>query len=284
MDLASYTDPFEYPDWRASRVKSLLTDGKTPTQQDDKYIHRGFRFAKALEECDGSDTSRYAITLKYKDIAKAVGLHNNASNRKYFLEALCLCRDASEEHIAEYMGETPVMVKYYGKLYFDVRDKFDNVGYLCSRILEPAVVKALKDFKDANIAWKLAGLFGGYDAVRACWELCEASPKVRNYYRNAGMTALFKDFGIGTHLRPVNVYNTEIIAEHVLKFAEIEVKSQALIGNRQSEERVDMLREIMGSIKFFIADPRAPNEAREPRLFEKVDPALLAEMSEVTGD
>jgi len=85
MNITEYFDPFEYPDWRWSRIKALLTESVQPTMHDDKYVHRGLRFAKALETCDGSDTARYSVTLQYRDLAKAVGLHNNASNRKYFL-------------------------------------------------------------------------------------------------------------------------------------------------------------------------------------------------------
>lgn len=280
MDIATYTDPFEYPDWRWSRIKSLLTEGKEPTMQDDKYIHRGFRFAKALEDCDGSDSARFAVTVKHRDIAKAIGLFNNASNRKYFLEALGLCRDVGESQIAEYLGETPYMVKYYLKLFFDVREHLNSPGYICSRIMEPAVLKAVEDCKDPNIAWKIAGMFGGFEAVKVCWEFQDAPPRVKSYYRNAGMTALMKDFGVGTALRPVTKWNTELIADHVLKFAEIEVKTAALRGGgQQSEERVEMLRDIMGSIKFFIADPKAPVNPREPRLHEMVNQALVTSVT-----
>lgn len=276
MDVTLYHDPFEYPDWRWSRVKSLITDGKAPTAQDDKYVHRGYRFAKAVEDCDGSDTARYSISLEHKDMARAVGLFNNLSNRKYYLEALILCQDVGENEIAEYLGLTPNTVRYYFKLFFDVRNYLSNPGYVCSRILEPAVMQSLADCKDPNIAWKIAGLFGGYEAVKACWELKDASPKVKQYYKSAGMTALLKDFGVGTHLRPLTKWNTEAVAEHILKFAEIEVKTAALRGSQQSEEKVDMLRDIMSSIKFFVVNPNAPVNPREPRLFEKVDQSLVA--------
>lgn len=271
MDITAYADPFEYPDWRWTRVRSLLKAKSEPTPRDDKFIHRGYRFCKDWELCDGSDTATYNLAMTHTDIAKAVGLRNNKSNRKYYLEALCLCQDIDENEIAKYMGETPLMVKYYSKLFFDVRDSFDSPGYICSRVLEPVVLQSVQDCKDPNLAWKLAAMFGGYQVVRACWELGDSPDRVKKFYRNAGMSALFKDFGIGTYFRPVNRFNTEFIAGHILKFTELEIQKAAAIGQRDvSEDRVNMLQDIMKSIKFFVTDPNAPVSAREPRLYELV--------------
>ena len=60
----------------------------------------------------------FALTMKYRDVAKAVGLRNNRSNRKYYLEALALCQDTDEPNISEYLGESQFMVRYYLKLFF----------------------------------------------------------------------------------------------------------------------------------------------------------------------
>jgi len=277
MDIELYQDPFDYPDWRWTRVKELLSENKEPTQKDDKFVHRAYQFRKELRDSDGSSDSRVAIASKYRDVSKAVGLWNNKNDRKHYIEAFSLCPDFTDEQIAEYMGEHPNTIRYYIKLFFDIRHKLGHIGYICSRILEPSVIKAIQDFNDTGIAWKLAALFGGAEALKVYWEQREKPQVVNDYYRRAGMTALFKAFGTGNHLRPVNKYNIDAITTHVLKFAEIEMQNAALTGRGGaiSEDRTAMMKELMGSIQFFMAKPNDPIEQREPRLHEKVDQALL---------
>ena len=277
MDISQYIDPKEYPDWRSTRIKGLLRDGVEPTPRDDKYIHRGYKFSRELEECDGSDTTIFNLAMKHQYVGKAVGLHNNKSNRRCYIEALALCADLDEQGIAEYMGEGPLMIRYYLKLFFDVRDKLENTGYICSRIMEPALLQAIQDCKDPGIAWKIAGLFGGYGAVRACWESRDAGTTVKNYFKSAGVTTMLKDFGVGTFLRPLNRFNIEMVADHVLRLAEMELKAQALTGAQGlSEDRVDMIKSVMDSMKFFVVDPTNKTlPAREPRLFERIDQSLV---------
>ena len=285
MDITQYTDPKEYPDWRWTRVKGLLKEGETPGKYDDKYIHRAFRFAEAINSSNGSDTAMFNISMTHRDVSKAVGLQNNMSRRKHYIEALALCWDIDEPGIAKYMGESQVMVRYYLKLFFDIRDKLDSTGYVCSRIMEPALLQSIQDCKDPGIGWKIAGLFGGYDAVRACWESRESSPKVQNYFKKAGVTTLLRDFGVGTFLRPLNRFNIELVADHVLRLAELEIKAQAIGSARQLDDgRVDMLRDIMDSMKFFVVDPehQTPLPARETRLYERLDQQLVAQA--VGGD
>ena len=277
MDISEYTDPKEYPDWRWTRIKGMLKDKVAPTKRDDKYIHRGYRFAKDLAACDGSDTALFSLSMNHRDIGKAIGLHNNRSNRKYYMEALSLCWDADEPTIAKYMGEPQFMVRYYLKLFFDVRDKLDSTGYICSRIMEPALLQSIQDCKDSNVAWKMAGLFGGYDAVLACWENRAISPKTQKHFKQAGMGALLKDFGVGTFLRPLNRFNIELVAEHVMRAAELEIKAKAASGGTTiREDETTLLNDIMGSMKFFVTDPAKQLPAREPRLFDKVDQSLVS--------
>ena len=277
MNITEYIDPKEYPDWRWTRVKGMLKDRVAPTRKDDKYIHRGYRFAKELESCDGSDSAMFSLSMKHRDIGKAIGLNNNRSNRKYYIEALALCWDADEAAIAKYMGESQFTVRYYLKMFFDVRDKLDSVGYICSRIMEPALMRSIQDCKDSNIAWKLAALFGGFDAVLACWENKAIKPKVQKHFKQAGMGALLKDFGLGTFLRPLNRFNIELVADHVLRAAELEIKAQESTGATSvGEDQTAVLKNIMGSMKFFVTDPTKQLPAKEPRLFEKVDQALVS--------
>ena len=120
MDIKKYEHPKEYPDWRWTRVLSLVEEQKTPDKRDDKYIHRGFRFARDLKACDGSDTALFTLSMNHREVSKAYGLYNNGSRRSNYIEACALCWDIDEKGIAEYMGEGQHMVRYYLKLFFDV--------------------------------------------------------------------------------------------------------------------------------------------------------------------
>lgn len=279
MDINLYQDPLDYPDWRLTRVKSLVGENKLPTDDDDKYIHRAFRFVKDVELSDGSNESRVAIRMKHKEMAKAFSTHNNPAERRHIIEALLLCRDAEVPDIAAYLGESPYMVTYYAKMFFDVRDHLDSPGYVCSRIFEPAIVKAVQDFKDTHIGWKMAAYFCGAKAVKECWDSTESSPEVLNMYKKMGVAALHRDFGIGTRLRPLNKWNVETVATHIMKFAELEIQANAQRGNRQSEDSVEMLRDMMSSINFFVTKPSDQVSAREPRLHELVDQSLVPAIS-----
>lgn len=276
MDLTTYSDPLDFTDWRWRRVMSLRKEGKTPTESDDKYIWRGYQFGKDMDDCDGSDTAVFSVTMKHRDTARACSLNSNKGARKFYLEALSLCKDAEEDRIAAYMGESVLMVRNYQKLFFDVREHLDSTGYICSRIMEPALMQNIQDCKDPNIGWKIAAVFGGFDAVRVCWENQDTTSKTINYFKRSGFATMMKNFSMSQFLMPVNRFNANEIAGHVIKLAEIEAANNANAGAHGIEtERVDMLKQIMGAMKFFVTQPDMKLPAREPRLFEKIDQALV---------
>lgn len=267
-------NPMDAVDYRWLVVKSLCETGRKPGNHHDKFIWRAWRFyhryiairaAKTadefLERCD--------LAKEHKIASAAVSMYLEPGMRNQYIEALSTCDDLTLDEQAEYLGVLPDVVLMYEKLFYDVRDKKHNKGFMSTRVISPAIIREIHDAKNPMYCWKLVAVFGGSSAVRALWEFARQDEGVAAFYRDAGLGQMFKNFSIAQYFRPVDASTAAEITDHVMKMLEVEVKRAALGEQEVVATRATVVEELLTACKFLVRDPDEQNlSQREPRLRE----------------
>ena len=273
FDVNEYENPFEQLDWRWLRVQTLLKDDEQPNRKDDdKYTWKCYRFLRELQNTR-TDSERYCVTLHHRTVADAYSWYKNHTNKRQFIEALLLCSDVNNKDIAEYLGIKEEVVFTYGKLFFDVMDKITNKGFLCSKILKPAVMDALHTYSSPTASWKLCAIFGGFNVVKACWEYGEHDKSVLEFHQKAGLAHLMRNFGVGNYFRKANQYTMPEITGEVMHMLELEIKrNEAEGGSHVVRQRASLIAELLTTAKFTMINGPEDTDMSpdEPRLFEKL--------------
>jgi len=276
MNEKNYVNPFDAVDWRWNKITALCEAGVRPKRADDKFIWRGWRFLNDLRSIKGS-LDVYSVTLAHENIAGAYGWYNSVEQKKNILEALLICEDITVGDIAEYLGESPQTITAYEQLFFNILDKRDKKGFLCSKVLQPAIASELRDMAHPVYAWKIVAVFGGSKVVKACWEYKDHGDEANSFHYRSGISQLMKNFGMSNFFRPVNRYTAAEISDNVMRMVETELKRATSEGvGGAAGSRANIIHDILESVNFWIPEPDDKIMGhKESRLFELTSSATV---------
>jgi len=250
-----------------------------PDVGDDKYIVKGWAFCKDIANAD--ETERYALSRRNPVYGEAFSYKLENDRKRCAMEAFLTCADQTIEQIANYFGTTPSVVETYAALFYDVRDKLKQPGYIFANILSGG--QELPDNGNhPHYAWKLIALFGGVQMVRAMWECRPVDNYVKDFFENLGESRLAIGFGMGNYFRPINKFSASDMSYQYLKNKEIVTKAQMFGGADQSSRIMnDMLTNMLSNARFDYPESQTLNlidaDGRERRVHE-----LLAIPAQVT--
>ena len=127
-------DPFPYPAWRAERAIELADRPQLkPVPSDDKYVkaYQQYVFIYGDKTVD----PRWAfIRYPYPAIAQQISLSGNCEFR-FILEARLLSRE-SYANIAARLNMDKLVIKYFEKLFFNVRRKRRTPNWVLAVIFD----------------------------------------------------------------------------------------------------------------------------------------------------
>jgi hypothetical protein len=157
------------------------------------------------------------------------------------------------------MGSSPDAVEMFTRLFFDISQHMGDEGYLTTKVLEPAMLSTLNDGKDPNIMWKLIAIFGGFDALKSCWEYKDPGQMVNAFHTSVGKAQMAKNFGMSNYARPINRFNTTEIVNDMLRLLEMNLRERSLgqLGE-EADLRAEMLRGLLSSVQLTVTEPSAP--------------------------
>ena len=266
-----YQHPLDDVDWRWRRVMLICEDrvaARAGKSLDDRWVTRGAKFLRALR-ATSTRAEQYTVALDYPETSEAFGFYVHPGGRRQYIEALLLCADQTPGDVAHYMGVPERTVITYSKLFFDVADHLNDKGYLCTKILEPAMIHQLNDAKTPEFTWKLCAIFGGADVVKGCWEYQPTSPDVDGFHKRAGMSQMYKNFGIAQYCRPINKYTAAEVTDHMLRILELEMKALETANNSEATTEGAIIKDLLNACTVHLTDPEKKYTLeREPRLWE----------------
>jgi hypothetical protein len=103
-------------------------------QSADDLTKSAYLFKRAADE--GLDTSRWP------DIAAAYELHTNRPGERLFVEGLLLA-EGIDEYIADLNGCAPEDIRAYHDLFFDVRPRVKQPGWVVSQLFQGSLYQSL---------------------------------------------------------------------------------------------------------------------------------------------
>lgn len=258
MELNKFFDPLALPDWRWRRAQHLIKNGGKPSTRsgDDIFVYRAFSLMENIRDCEG-EGDLFKLSLKKPVEVKAYDLFMDNRGQKALVEAMSLCADLAAAEEAEHLGVTAEVVETYEKLFYDVREqRHENPGAILVNILKPAMRVALTNTKDTDFVWKFMAFEGGYDVLEACWRYNVGNPeKVRAFHKENGITAMFKNFGIAQHMRPVNDrFSIFESTQQLLSILELEIKEVSTSGNPALHSQSSALKTMIEAAQFAVVD------------------------------
>lgn len=159
------SNPFRVSNWRWERARTVReSKGKIHRAfKDDPLCNLAYKFQVKLLSCK-DDVDRWNVMEEYPDLYAAYLIHRRGDNEerhpmRYAIEARILAGQSDEE-IAECFGISSDIIKYYEKVFFNVREKLNNSDYIMTCVIGPSVQAGLSD-RDYDLLWKLFGYLYG---------------------------------------------------------------------------------------------------------------------------
>lgn len=159
------SNPFRVTNWRWERARALR-ESKTKINRnfkDDQLTKLAYKFQLELAKCK-DDIARWDLMDEYPALFPAYLIFKRGDNEerhpmRFAIEARLLAGQSNEE-IAECFGISPDIIKYYEKIFFNVREKLNSSDYIMTCIIGPSVQAGLSD-RDYDLLWKLFGYLYG---------------------------------------------------------------------------------------------------------------------------
>lgn len=153
--------PLRPTDWRWEKAKLLHNKKKTPSRRwDDDKIVKAMKF---LDDLDGleDDWDQFEVLEKWPAMYDAWMIRQDSGTcRRWELEAWLLARDASFTKISKWCGIKPAVIYWYEALFFNVRDRLKDSGWIATVVLGRSYHMALND-NDFELLWKAFSWRGG---------------------------------------------------------------------------------------------------------------------------
>ena len=270
-------DPRRSPRWRYERAQSLV-DGtviegvRVPTRpvrnRDDHHITAAWAFIQQWELVSRSGhnqrnlrEARLPLHVDNPGLFFAYDLFTAADGdrTRCELEARLLARQ-TDEQIAEELGTLPEVIDWYEQLFFNVRDRLHNRGYITNRVLMPGVTTNW-DQLNLDLSSKFFGYFAGpyvLDAVLHCFDHGQQLPgpgdSLDDFYDNHFSSQFKRRTAEAVNVFELNKYNVvELFAVHTKL---IELKRRAQEGESSFTTVEASVGLVLESINFAAGDGR----------------------------
>lgn len=139
-------DPFRPLNWREERVISLLEAPggarRASTRFDDEYV-RKYRSFLIRWKASSAEDVRMRLFVKFPDLYHAQRLREHPSGESQAVLEARILSGASNAEIAHNFGTAPGVIRWYEKLFYNVRDRLDRIDYIRDMVLVPMLERAV---------------------------------------------------------------------------------------------------------------------------------------------
>jgi hypothetical protein len=160
-------NPLIGPQWRADRARDLVSLGTRPDRNDDGYVRSYWDFLKR------NKTNKGAAYIKHPQAFVADSIENYRDTEwRDILQAKLLTEEPIED-IADWLGSDPGTVEYFEKVFFNVRHRRHNRGWIMKVIMGTTDDRASNDMctmtdQQRGIVYRLFAYYGGPEVLEAC--------------------------------------------------------------------------------------------------------------------
>jgi hypothetical protein len=261
----SKDNPRRPVDWRWQRANALVEEGGRPSRTyDDEGTFEALKFLRRLNSCTSESQRRY-LAEDVPDIYWAHDFYQSEGDvLRIELEARILSDD-TDENIGLRLCIEPQTVSAYEKLFFSIRDRLDNPGYIYHQVIGRSMHRGLSE-REFESLWKWYGYTYGPVMLDSLINQT-VDPKrpakitdVKAAWRSDGHGSLLRKQAIAARTMPVNSFTQVDLLHIYAKFSEIE-KNSGVSGAREGEffTNVSAMMELLpwGVGRRAVVDPKA---------------------------
>lgn len=255
--------------WRWDRARTLSEQKRKVGIKtvDDDLTCEATRYL--YKKRGGSEAADLAKEFPY--IYEADVIYMESSVDRWTLEALTIARE-SQEKIAAYTGAPVELVDTFEKLFFDVRSRLNNPGFVNMRILGNNMREV--GFNDPDGMWKIIGYSGGPQMLYAMWSCKLPAPNIIDWYKGMRKWELLQASARVAKSRIANAFNSAEIVDAAFKVDEMEM---AAAQNKPADNTTNnLLTQLNYTIANIVPEANKDNKKRELRAEEKVQAQLEA--------
>jgi hypothetical protein len=253
-------NPCRAPHWKWLRVQEIDAGGQRATRAIDgpdgfTWIRRAVRMKRRYERAGNRRDAMHALILRDKELFWAHSIWLAEKNPvRWGIEARVLAGETNEE-IAKKVGTDPGVIDAYISVFFDVRDRLQNLDYVQNVIMADAVTRGLQE-RHYDLLWKLLGFKGGQHVLDA---VINRGTDVAKPTSSDGVGTFFQDFAISSMKYKaalasltvqVNTHTQLPLIESFVKYVEIEKNSDNAMKAQSSI--VDNIGVMLTSLPFKI--------------------------------
>lgn len=260
LNPAFRDDPCRAPHWKWLRAQEIDAGGQRATRNLDgqdgfTWIRRAVRMKRHYERAGNRRNAMYALMLRDKDLfwAHSIWLAEKKPTR-WGIEARVVAGE-TDEQIAAKVGTAPEVIAAYVNVFFDVRDRLNNLDYVQNVIMADAVTRGLQE-RHYDLLWKLLAFKGGAHVLDAVISRGTDVPRPESA---DGVGAFFQDFAISSMKYKaalasltvqVNTHTQLPLIESFVKYVEIEKNSDSAMKAQTSI--IDNIGVMLTSLPFKI--------------------------------
>lgn len=229
-------NPMRSANWRWLRAMQVDVGGQKPSRVMDgpdgfAWIRRAVRLKRRHALAANSPDALYGLARLDSPLfwAHSIWSDEKAPTR-WAIEAHILARESDEE-IAKKVGCSPETINAYEAVFFNVREKLDNIEYVANVVMGEAVARGITE-RQYDLLWKLFGYRGGphvLDAMITKFTLVRRPQKadeVSQFFQESTIHSMRHKAAIAALTVPINTHTQLPIIESYAKYIEIERASE----------------------------------------------------------
>lgn len=232
MDNSFRQSPVRAPHWPWLRAVEIDRGGRAPSRKLDgpvgfRNIRRALRLKRHYDRAGKNPEGMYALMLRDSGLfwAHSLWLADKAPTR-WTIEARIIAGETNAE-IAQKLGTDEDVIAAYADIFFDVRDKLENLDYVVSVILADAVTRGLQE-RQYDLLWKMMAFQGGTHALNAVLSRFISINKPRSpdevagFFQDSAINSVKYKAAIATMTIPVNQHTSLALIDSFVKYVEVE--------------------------------------------------------------
>jgi|BioPla2DNA2_1021312.scaffolds.fasta_scaffold16182_5 hypothetical protein len=281
-------DPMRVPEWRWLRATQLLQPGAEVVPDDDRWVLRLYRYLKdrnrlCAEHLPGSAGMHKGFRRLQKQhgvLHDVVRTHEEGVSMKYMLSALLMVRDQSIPELAAVINKTPQFLQTYEALYFDIRSRLRDIGYIMTTILSPMGHDTGTGAGDRDVTWKaLAYMMGAEMFLRVAFGTGEMPKEIYDRLQNSIRGILASRGYLGALGRGMNNYTTHEALQELAALESAAASKTDSTDKATAEQMAETFRSMQYSV-YSVADVPVPELVDKVERRVAMDLKLLAEGQE----
>jgi len=270
-------NPFRVPQWRWERARNVVEDNSPLSRRmDDNAVRRAVHFRRRLELCNTPqdvallEMEESPMFWAYEIFSARQESYQGLKNE---LEARILAQD-TPEHVASRCCISPLAVKAYEEVFFNVTDRIQNTGYILHQVIGPRLHRGLQA-RDYAELWKLFGYFGGPIVLNMMIDQCVdpqrpvQSADLVNFVKDHTTKTLTRQAAVAAQTLTINPFSQTEILDLFTKLLAID--KQAGPGTTGADSSYQGAIRVMMEAVHWVSGPREAPAGVEPKLLEKYD-------------